>query len=67
MFLSRQGWTEAMQLMVEGDKLELYIKSELAYGDSNRGQHIRAGDVLLFTIELLEIKGKKVPAVTAEL
>lgn len=25
-----KGWTEAMQLMVEGEKLELYIPSELA-------------------------------------
>lgn len=29
-----RGWTEAMQLMHEGDKWELYIPSELAYGDS---------------------------------
>merc|ERR1719319_787169 len=28
-----KGWTEAMQLMAEGDKWELYIPSELAYGD----------------------------------
>ena len=31
------GWTEAMQLMVAGDKWELYIPSELAYGDSGQG------------------------------
>ena len=29
-----KGWTEAMQLMKEGDKWELYIPSELGYGDS---------------------------------
>merc|ERR1719491_2753013 len=28
------GWTEAMQLMVEGDKWEMYIPSHLAYGDN---------------------------------
>lgn len=27
-----KGWTEAMQLMVEGDKWEMYIPSDLAYG-----------------------------------
>ena len=26
------GWTEAMQSMVEGDKWEMYIPSDLAYG-----------------------------------
>ena len=31
-----KGWTEAMQLMKEGDHWELYIPSELAYGDANR-------------------------------
>ena len=28
-----KGWTEAMQLMVEGDKWEMYIPSDLAYGE----------------------------------
>merc|ERR1719424_1994274 len=28
-----KGWTEAMQLMVEGDKWEMFIPSDLAYGD----------------------------------
>ena len=42
-------------------------RSELGYGDSNRGQHIKAGDVLVFTIELLEIKGSKVPAAAKDL
>jgi FKBP-type peptidyl-prolyl cis-trans isomerase len=35
-----KGWTEAMQLMKEGDKFELYIPSEMAYGDRQRGQYI---------------------------
>ena len=28
-----KGWTEAMQLMVEGDKWRMFIPSELAYGE----------------------------------
>ena len=48
-----RGWTEAMQLMREGDEWELYIPSELGYGNSNRGQYIKAGDVLIFTLNLI--------------
>ena len=56
-----KGWTEAMQLMVEGDKWELYIPSDLAYGDRGRPPKIGGGDSLVFTIEILKIKGDKKP------
>merc|ERR1711972_656051 len=54
------GWTEAMQLMVEGDKWEMYIPSELGYGDGGSGEKIKGGDVLIFRMEILKIKGDKV-------
>merc|ERR1711948_122999 len=57
-----KGWTEAMQLMVEGDKWEMYIPSELGYGDGGSGAKIKGGDVLIFRMEILEIKGDKKPA-----
>jgi len=50
-----RGWTEAMQLMVEGDKFELYIPSDLAYGDRGSPPKIPGGSVLVFKIEILEI------------
>ena len=53
-----RGWTEAMQLMKEGGKWELYIPSELAYGDNGAGGIIPGGAVLVFTIELIQIMGK---------
>jgi len=53
-----KGWTEAMQLMKPGDKWQLFIPSELAYGDSQRGEHIKPGAVLLFDLEILKCKGK---------
>eukprot|EP00306_Pavlova_sp_CCMP459_P012407 CAMPEP_0185192250 /NCGR_PEP_ID=MMETSP1140-20130426/17829_1 /TAXON_ID=298111 /ORGANISM="Pavlova sp., Strain CCMP459" /LENGTH=301 /DNA_ID=CAMNT_0027758987 /DNA_START=26 /DNA_END=932 /DNA_ORIENTATION=+ len=56
-----KGWTEAMQKMVEGDKWELYIPSDLAYGDNGRPPKIMGGDVLIFTMEIIEINGPKVP------
>merc|ERR1719149_561858 len=55
-----KGWTEAMQLMVEGDKGEMYIPSDLAYGDGGRPPKIGGGDCLIFTMEIIKIKGKKV-------
>merc|ERR1711971_1222004 len=57
-----KGWTEAMQLMVEGDKWEMYIPSELGYGDGGQGGQIKGGDVLIFRMEIVKIKGGKKPA-----
>jgi FKBP-type peptidyl-prolyl cis-trans isomerase FklB len=57
-----KGWTEAMQLMVEGDKWEMYIPSELGYGENGSPPKIQGGDALVFQMELLEIKGDKVEA-----
>jgi FKBP-type peptidyl-prolyl cis-trans isomerase FklB len=52
-----RGWTEAMQLMKEGGKWELYIPSELGYGDRGAGSVIPGGSVLIFELELLKVKG----------
>lgn len=60
------GWTEAMQMMVEGDKWELYIPSELGYGDRGSPPKIGGGDVLIFVMEMIEITGEKVEAVKCE-
>lgn len=58
-----KGWTEAMQLMVEGEKWEMYIPSELAYGDrGGGGGKIKGGEALIFTMEIIQIKGEKVSA-----
>lgn len=43
--------------MKEGDTWELYLPSELAYGDRGAGATIKAGDVLVFTLEMIEVKG----------
>ncbi|UCB56307.1 MAG: FKBP-type peptidyl-prolyl cis-trans isomerase [Thiotrichales bacterium] len=51
-----KGWTEALQLMKVGDKWELYIPSELAYGAAQRGEIIQPNSTLVFELELLGIK-----------
>ena len=48
------GWTEALQLMREGDKFRLYIHPDLAYGDADSGP-IPAGSLLIFDVELLKV------------
>lgn len=51
-----KGWTEALQKMKVGDKWELYVPPELGYGANGAGQKIGPNSVLIFEIELLEIK-----------
>ena len=47
------GWTEALQLMPEGSKWELYIPADLAYGPGGTGT-IGPNDTLIFEVELLQ-------------
>jgi FKBP-type peptidyl-prolyl cis-trans isomerase len=51
-----RGWTEALQLMHVGDKWELTIPSDLAYGRQGAGIAIPPDAILIFEVELLEIK-----------
>lgn len=50
------GWQEALQLMKEGDRWEVIIPSELAYGERGAGGVIGPNETLVFEIELLEVK-----------
>lgn len=50
-----KGWTEGLQLMVEGQKMRLVIPPELGYGNSGAGA-IGPGSVLIFDVELLSIR-----------
>jgi FKBP-type peptidyl-prolyl cis-trans isomerase FklB len=51
------GWTEALQKMKVGAKWQLFIPSELAYGENPQpGSPIGPNSVLLFDIELLGVQ-----------
>ena len=49
------GWTEALQLMQPGGQLEVWIPSELAYGERGAGSVIGPNEVLNFDMDLLAI------------
>lgn len=51
------GWTEGVQLMSVGSKYQFFIPAELAYGNNPPpGSIIPPGAVLIFEVELLDIK-----------
>ena len=53
------GWAEAFQLMEEGAKWQLFVPSNLAYGQRGAGKVIGPNTALIFEIELVSIQEKK--------
>ena len=52
-----KGWQEILTMMHEGGKWEIAIPADLAYGKRGAGDVIPPDSALVFTLELLEIKG----------
>jgi FKBP-type peptidyl-prolyl cis-trans isomerase FklB len=57
-----KGWTEAIQLMPVGSKWQLFIPSNLAYGERGApGSPIGPNSALVFDVELISIEPKAAP------
>lgn len=50
-----KGWTEVLQLMPVGSKWQVWVPSDLGYGERSAGQ-IGPNSTLVFDVELLAIK-----------
>ena len=53
-----KGWTEALQLMPVGSQWQLFVPSDLAYGDRGAGGDIGPNATLIFEVELVSIQNK---------
>jgi FKBP-type peptidyl-prolyl cis-trans isomerase len=50
------GWSEALKLMPVGSRWQIFIPSQLAYGEKGSGRNIGPNETLVFELELLAIK-----------
>jgi len=51
-----KGWTEALQMMKEGSKWQIFVPPQLAYGRNGLGTRIPPNKLLVFEIELVSIE-----------
>ncbi len=50
------GWTEALQLMKEGAKWQIFLPPSLAYGERGVGRDIGPNSTLIFEVELISVQ-----------
>lgn len=53
------GWTMGLQEMSVGDEFLFFIPNALGYGNQARGNVIKAGDDLVFLVQLLDVEEPK--------
>jgi FKBP-type peptidyl-prolyl cis-trans isomerase FklB len=52
------GWTQALQMMKEGDKWQLFIPPQLGYGERGAPPKVPGNSALIFDIELISVEKK---------
>jgi FKBP-type peptidyl-prolyl cis-trans isomerase FklB len=50
------GWKEALKLMPVGSKWQLFVPPSMAYGEKGVGTDIGPNELLVFELELVDIK-----------
>ncbi len=50
-----EGWSEALKIMPEGSKWELYIPTEIAYGEKGSGAAVGPNATLIFEVDLIKV------------
>lgn len=50
------AWVEGIPLMREGEKWELYVHPNLAYGEKGAGTVIPPNSLLIFTVEIINVE-----------
>lgn len=56
------GWDDALAQLKKGSKATIVIPSALAYGLQGQGQTIKSNSVLVFNVELVDVKPAEAPA-----
>jgi FKBP-type peptidyl-prolyl cis-trans isomerase FklB len=56
-----KGWDEAVQLMKVGSKWQIFVPSDLAYGENGRGS-IGPNETLIFEMEVTDVQPAPKPA-----
>ncbi|HLF33951.1 MAG TPA: FKBP-type peptidyl-prolyl cis-trans isomerase [Cyclobacteriaceae bacterium] len=51
-----KGWDEGVSMMREGSSYTFYLPSPLAYGDRNISNFIKPNSILVYEVELVQIK-----------
>jgi FKBP-type peptidyl-prolyl cis-trans isomerase FklB len=54
-----EGWKQTLVLMPVGSKWKIFLPSDYAYGDYGQGSKIPGGAMLMFELELLDVKPLK--------
>mmetsp|Transcript_14427 Transcript_14427/g.22387 ORF Transcript_14427/g.22387 Transcript_14427/m.22387 type:complete len:175 (-) Transcript_14427:65-589(-) len=61
-----KGWTEALQLMCEGEKWELHIPYDMAYGERGSPPKIPPYNPLVFEVEIHKVESGGKPCKEAK-